>query len=55
MEDVEEQLKRPSHPLPQLNLPEMGKGTKNLFNWTRDDFRLHDYESEPPIKFAIAV
>ncbi|MDF7626331.1 thymidylate synthase [Lactobacillaceae bacterium L1_55_11] len=49
---VEEQLKRPMHPLPELWLnPEV----KSIFDYTMDDIKLVNYQSEPAIKAPVAV
>lgn len=52
MDQVEEQLSRPMHDLPKIWLnPEV----KSIFDYTMDDIKLVDYESEPAIKAPVAV
>ncbi|MGL4662516.1 MAG: thymidylate synthase [Culicoidibacterales bacterium] len=52
MEQVELQLTREPHPLPQMKLnPEV----KSLFDFTYDDFELVDYEAHPHIAGKVAV
>ncbi|CAH1850094.1 thymidylate synthase [Convivina praedatoris] len=49
---VQEQLQRPQHPLPQLWL---NPAVKSIFDYTMDDIKLIDYTSEPAIKAPVAV
>lgn len=52
IEQITEQLSRPMHHLPKLWLnPEV----KSLFDYTMDDIKVLDYESEPAIKAPVAV
>ena len=52
IEQITEQLSRPMHHLPKLWLnPEV----KALFDYTMDDIKVLDYESEPAIKAPVAV
>lgn len=52
MQQVETQLSRQPHPLPQMKLnPEI----KDVFDFTFDDFELLNYTSEPGIKAPIAI
>ncbi|WP_405465215.1 thymidylate synthase [Leuconostoc mesenteroides] len=49
---ITEQLSRPMHKLPKLWLnPEV----KSLFDYTMDDIKILDYDSEPAIKAPVAV
>lgn len=52
VDQITEQLSRPMHKLPKLWLnPEV----KSLFDYTMDDIKILDYESEPAIKAPVAV
>lgn len=52
IEQITEQLSRPMHHLPKLWLnPEV----KSLFDYTMDDIKVLDYESEPAIKAPVAI
>ncbi|GMA69474.1 thymidylate synthase [Leuconostoc litchii] len=52
VDQINEQLSRPMHPLPKLWLnPEV----KSLFDYTMDDIKILDYNSEPAIKAPVAV
>lgn len=51
IEGVKEQLKRPTHKLPTLEI----KNFTSIFDWKYDDIELKDYEHEDAIKFDIAV
>lgn len=52
VDQVTEQLSRPMHKLPKLWLnPEV----KSLFDYTMDDIKILDYDSEPAIKAPVAV
>ncbi|CAK1229836.1 thymidylate synthase [Fructobacillus tropaeoli] len=52
VDQVKEQISRPMHPLPKLWLnPEV----KSIFDYTMDDIKILDYESEPAIRGAVAV
>lgn len=50
VEGLKEQLKRPTHPLPELVVAK-----KPFWEITRDDFELKNYVHEETIKFPIAV
>lgn len=52
VDQVQEQLQRPQHPLPQLWL---NPAVKSIFDYTMDDIKLIDYTSEPAIKAPVAV
>ncbi|CAH1851085.1 thymidylate synthase [Convivina intestini] len=52
VDQVQEQLQRPQHPLPQLWL---NPAVKSIFDYTIDDIKLIDYTSEPAIKAPVAV
>ena len=49
---ITEQLSRPMHPLPKLWL---NPDVKSIFDYTMDDIKVLDYESEAPIKAPVAV
>ncbi|MER2234078.1 MAG: thymidylate synthase, partial [Leuconostoc mesenteroides] len=52
VDQITEQLSRPMHKLPKLWLnPEV----KSLFDYTMDDIKILDYDSEPAIKAPVAV
>lgn len=52
VDQITEQLSRPMHKLPKLWLnPEV----KSLFDYTMDDIKILDYDSEPAIKASVAV
>ncbi|MGO0154800.1 thymidylate synthase [Leuconostoc mesenteroides] len=52
VDQISEQLSRPMHKLPKLWLnPEV----KSLFDYTMDDIKILDYDSEPAIKAPVAV
>ena len=52
IDQINEQLSRPMHKLPKLWLnPEV----KSLFDYTMDDIKVLDYDSEPAIKAPVAV
>ncbi|NYS21652.1 thymidylate synthase [Leuconostoc sp. DB-1] len=52
VDQITEQLSRPMHKLPKLWLnPEV----KSLFDYTMDDIKILDYNSEPAIKAPVAV
>lgn len=52
VDQMTEQLSRPMHKLPKLWLnPEV----KSLFDYTMDDIKILDYDSEPAIKAPVAV
>ncbi|CAK1232879.1 thymidylate synthase [Fructobacillus fructosus] len=52
VDQVEEQLSRPMHPLPKIWL---NPDVHSIFDYTMDDIKLVDYESEPAIKAPVAV
>ena len=52
LEQVELQLSRDTMALPKMHInPEVN----NIFDFTFDDFELHDYQSHPHIKGMVAV
>lgn len=52
VDQITEQLSRPMHKLPKLWLnPEV----KSFFDYTMDDIKILDYDSEPAIKAPVAV
>lgn len=52
VDQITEQLSRPMHPLPKLWL---NPDVKSIFDYTMDDIKVLDYESEAPIKAPVAV
>ncbi|MCT3053774.1 thymidylate synthase [Leuconostoc mesenteroides] len=52
VDQITEQLSRPMHKLPKLWL---NPGVKSLFDYTMDDIKILDYDSEPAIKAPVAV
>ncbi|MBU0912288.1 MAG: thymidylate synthase [Gammaproteobacteria bacterium] len=52
MEQVNEQLSRTPHPLPQMQL---NPTVKDIFGFTIDDFQLVNYLAHPAIKAPIAI
>lgn len=52
MKQVEEQLKRTPHPLPQMQL---NPAVKDIFGFTIEDFELVNYLAHPAIKAPIAI
>lgn len=52
VDQINEQLSRPQHKLPKLWL---NPDVKSVFDYTMDDIKVLDYESEPAIKAPVAV
>jgi thymidylate synthase len=52
VEQVREQLSRTPYPFPTLALRD---GVASVFDYTFEDFELHDYEHHPAIKAQVAV
>ncbi len=52
LEQVDEQLSREPHPLPQMKL---NADVKSIFDFTFDDFQLLNYEAHPHIKAPISI
>lgn len=52
MEQVNEQLSRTPHPLPQMKL---NPAIKDIFGFSIDDFELVNYLAHPAIKAPIAI
>jgi thymidylate synthase len=52
LEQVELQLSRDTMALPKMHI---NPCVNNIFDFTFDDFQLHDYQSHPHIKGVVAV
>jgi thymidylate synthase len=52
MEQVQEQLSRDIHPLPQMKI---NPKVKDIFGFKFEDFTLENYDPHPAIKGVVAV